>query len=249
MYSITFCKAIREEAQLTELEKCIPRSGYLLNFTYNLLNSIELSSSHVDLVQHIFQKTVQPLLNYIKSLIFRGLLIDEYNEFFLIYEADKESFALEQSGNEANFPLFLKKVLSAVVECANNMLLFKNYEKAYYDVLEEKTFDIDVKFENEEVQYYESQANERFELKYKFLGKLSDDLKRMEEQKQYEQAQKKLRYLQKIREVYNKFQCFLILKRIWRKKPMKDKKLSKSKKNKKRASRGLWRSKFSTDKY
>jgi len=168
---------------------------------YNLLNSIELSSVHVDLVQYIFQNTVKPLFNYIRSLIFKGILVDEYNEFFIVFDKEREYFVLERSEEEVELPIFLKRVVPAVLECANNMLLFKLHDKLYFEVFKEENFEIDVKFENQEVREYELQARERFELKYKYLEKLSMDIKIEEEQKQYEQLQKKLLYLKRIRDV------------------------------------------------
>lgn len=206
MYNIAFCKAIREGVQLKDLKRCIPKSGYLLNFTYNLLNSIELSSVHADLVQYIFKNNVKPLLSYIKALVFKGLLIDEYKEFFIKYDVELDAFVLQESDEEEiQLPLFLKKVLPSVIECANNMLLFKKHDKLYYDVLKEENFEIDVKFENKEVRDYELQARERFDLKYKYVDRLSVDFRIQEEQKQYDQLQKKLRYLQRIRDVRSVF--------------------------------------------
>ena len=201
VYDITFCKAIREKAPLLDLKRCVPKTGYLLNLMYNLLNSIELSSIHVDLVQYIFQNTVKPLFNYIKSLVFRGLLVDEYNEFFISYDKEKGCFVLEKSEEEIELPIFLKRVVPAVLECANNMLLFKLHDKTYFEVFKEESFEIDVKFENQDVREYELQARERFDLKYKYLDKLSVDLKIEEEQKHYDQLQKKLSYLKRIRNV------------------------------------------------
>ncbi len=200
VYDITFCKAVREGIKLADLRRCIPKSGYLLNLMYNLLNSIELASMHVDLIQYIFQHSVKPLLGYIRTLIFKGLLVDEYNEFFLKYDQEKDCYMLiEDSEEDVELPLFLRKVVPAVVECANNMLLFKTHDKAYYDVFKEENLDIDVKFDNKDVQEYEIQAQERFDLKEKYLEKLSKDLKFSQEQKDYQQSQKRILYLQKIR--------------------------------------------------
>ena len=201
IYDIAFCKAIREEIHTSDLHRCIPKSGYLLNLNYNSLNSLELSSVHVDLIQYIFQNTVKPLLNYIRLLIFKGLLVDEYNEFFVSYDKDRKLFVLKKSIDEVDLPLFLKKNILAVLECANNMILFKNYDQTYYDVLKEETFEIDVKFDNREIKEYERQARERFDLKYKYLDQITLDLKISEEQKQYDQLQKKLRYLRRVKEV------------------------------------------------
>ena len=210
VYDITFCKAVREGIQLADLRRCIPKSGYLLNLMYNLLNSIELASMHVDLIQHIFQHTVKPLLRYIRTLIFRGLLVDEYNEFFVKYDQENDCYVLmQESEEEVELPLFLRKVVPAVVECANNMLLFKAHDKMYYDVFKEENFEIDVKFENQDVQEYENQAHERFDLKYKYLEKLSKDLKFSHEQKEYNQLQRRILYLQKIRKV-NFFLLFFL---------------------------------------
>ena len=175
VFDICFCQSVKNQQTFTmNLENCLPTPNHLLNFTYSLLNSLELSFSDADLVQYIFTESIKPLFSFLTELVFKGNFQDDHNEFFIEYNSIIEEYDL---GNSNNIPNFLMSILKDILECANNMLLFKYHERDYYDLCKEDFSNLMLIFVPEEIQEHQCRIKNIYDMKQKVLDKISFDLR------------------------------------------------------------------------